>query len=140
MYAELDVSCILNTTFLSQVHDDWVYKVKYCPTMEYLMSCSGSSSSSLYRVDVRGRKEGSLFKVRKGVATFDYSKDWNIIGEGIDHCMQDCVGVSVMIKLISTCSYWRIGQSSEDLESICHIKTNCCKQLASMGFSSSVQY
>ncbi len=65
-----------------QVHGDWVCKVKYCPTMEYLMSCSGDSNSSLYRGDVRGRKEGSLFRVRKGVATFDYCKDWNIIGKG----------------------------------------------------------
>ncbi len=45
------------------------------------MSCSGDSNSSLYRRDLRGRKEGSLFKVMKGVATFDYCKDWNIIGK-----------------------------------------------------------
>ena len=42
------------------------------------MSSSHDSSCSLYLVDSHGKKKG--FRVRKGITTFDYSKEWNIIG------------------------------------------------------------
>ena len=44
------------------------------------MSSSHDSSCSLHLVDSHGKKKGCMFRVRKGVTTFDYSKEWNIIG------------------------------------------------------------
>jgi len=49
--------------------------------MHYVMSCSHDSACSLLLVDSHGRKESCTFRVRKGITTFDYSKEWNIIGE-----------------------------------------------------------
>ena len=51
--------------------------------MRYVMSCSHDSACSLHLVDTHGRKEGCVFRVRKGITTFDYSKEWNIIGERV---------------------------------------------------------
>ena len=48
--------------------------------MRYAMSSSHDSSCSLYLVDSHGKKKGCMFRVRKGITTFDYSKEWNIIG------------------------------------------------------------
>ena len=47
------------------------------------MSSSHDSSCSLHLVDSHGKKKGCMFRVRKGVTTFDYSKEWNIIGTSI---------------------------------------------------------
>lgn len=47
------------------------------------MSSSHDSSCSLHLVDSHGKKKGCMFRVRKGVTTFDYSKEWNIIGTSV---------------------------------------------------------
>ena len=44
------------------------------------MSCSNDSGCSLHLVDQQGRKDGIVFAVRKGVASFDYSRELNVIG------------------------------------------------------------
>ena len=44
------------------------------------MSCSNDSACSLLLADRHGRKEGSVMRVRKGITSFDYCKEWNIIG------------------------------------------------------------
>ena len=44
------------------------------------MSASNDSGCSLHLVDCHGRKEGIVFSVRKGVSSFDYSKELNVIG------------------------------------------------------------
>ena len=69
-----------HTTYLPSIHGDWVAKVLYCPYMEMCMSCSNDSSCSLHLADCHGRKEGTVLTVRKGVASFDYSRDLNMIG------------------------------------------------------------
>ena len=45
------------------------------------MSCSNDSGCSLYLVDSHGRKEGAAMTVRKGISSFDYSRELNVIGE-----------------------------------------------------------
>ena len=70
----------INTTYLPGIHGDWVAKVLYCPYMEQCMSCSNDSACSLYLVDCHGHKEGSVITVRKGITSFDYSRELNIIG------------------------------------------------------------
>ena len=64
-----------------QIHDDWISQVKYCPVIGYTMSCSNDSTCSLNLMDRQGLKESTVLKVRKGISSFDYCKEWNIIGE-----------------------------------------------------------
>ena len=71
----------LTATYLPRIHGDWVCQVKYCANMEYCMSCSNDSACSLHLVDRNGRKEASIIRVRKGISSFDYCKDWNILGK-----------------------------------------------------------
>lgn len=71
------------TTYLPGIHDDWVAKVLYCPYMEMCMSSSNDSTCSLHLTDCHGRKEGSVISVRKGISSFDYSRELNIIGETV---------------------------------------------------------
>ena len=63
------------------MHEDWVLRVKYCPVIGYTMSCSNDSNCSLHLMDRHGVKEEAVLKVRKGISSFDYCKEWNIIGE-----------------------------------------------------------
>lgn len=70
----------MRATYLAGIHGDWVAKVLYCPSMELCMSCSNDSGCSLHLVDSHGRKDGSVIAVRKGISSFDYSKELNIIG------------------------------------------------------------
>lgn len=57
------------------------------------MSCSNDSGCSLHLVDSHGRKEGSVIAVRKGISSFDYCKELNIIGNHGDlegSCSMTC--------------------------------------------------
>ena len=67
-------------THLPGIHGDWVSEVLYCPVMELVMSSSNDSGCSLHLIDCRGRKEGIVFSMKKGVSSFDYSKELNVIG------------------------------------------------------------
>ena len=70
----------MTATYLPGIHGDWVTRVQYCPYMDLCMSCSNDSGCSLHLVDPRGQKEGIVFSVRKGVSSFDYSRELNVIG------------------------------------------------------------
>lgn len=70
----------MKATYLPSIHGDWVAKVLYCPSMEMCMSCSNDSACSLNLVDSHGRKDGSVIAVRKGISSFDYCKELNVIG------------------------------------------------------------
>ena len=72
----------LKVTYMPKVHSDWVCQVKYCPSISYIMSSSNDQNCSLHLADLHGRKTPSALKVRKGVTSFDYCKEWNIIGTG----------------------------------------------------------
>lgn len=68
------------------VHDDWVKKIKYCPSLQCFISCSTTCEKSLYIGDAMRKRVSSYINVRKGVLSFDYCSTWNvIITGGIDH-------------------------------------------------------
>ncbi|KAK3740293.1 hypothetical protein QZH41_018524, partial [Actinostola sp. cb2023] len=68
------------------LHADWVRKVEYYPTLQCFISCSTSSENSMYLGDVDRKKTKSMFRTRKGINSFDYCKEWNVIVTGgLDH-------------------------------------------------------
>eukprot|EP00794_Sanderia_malayensis_P007565 gene7565-8403_t len=67
---------------LKSLHGDWVKKVKYIPNLHSFISCSSTCTTSLYLGDINRKKMKSYFKVKKGVYTFDYDKDNNVIITG----------------------------------------------------------
>lgn len=67
---------------LSNVHEDWVNKVMYLPSIDcFLSSCQGTRTG-LFFGDFTGKKSHVYFKVNKGVLCFDYSNLLNIIVTG----------------------------------------------------------
>ncbi len=72
----------LKVTYSPQLHNDWVSQVKYCPSLLYVVSSSGDEKNSLCLADLHGRKPASVLKVKKGLTSFDYCKQWNIIAAG----------------------------------------------------------
>ncbi|XP_067040016.1 cilia- and flagella-associated protein 337-like [Acropora muricata] len=68
------------------LHEDWVRKVKYYPSLQSFISCATASNTSMYLGDVGRKKTGSVFRIRKGISSFDYCKEWNVIVTGgVDH-------------------------------------------------------
>ncbi|EDO38985.1 predicted protein [Nematostella vectensis] len=67
------------------LHNDWVRKVKYYPTLQCFISCATSSENSMYLGDVDRKKTCSMFRTRKGITSFDYCKEWNVIGKNMLH-------------------------------------------------------
>ncbi|XP_066922655.1 cilia- and flagella-associated protein 337-like [Clytia hemisphaerica] len=72
----------VNTILFSDLHDDWVRKVKYIPNLQCFISCSNTGTSSLFLGDLQNKKIKSSFKIPKGVYSFDYDKENNIIVTG----------------------------------------------------------
>lgn len=68
------------------MHNDWVLKVKYWHSMGYIISCSNDENNSLNLFDINGGNRGASLKVRKGVFSFDFCKEWNFIGE-VTNCL-----------------------------------------------------
>ncbi|XP_070571095.1 WD repeat-containing protein on Y chromosome-like [Ptychodera flava] len=64
------------------VHEDWVRKVQYCHNLHSVISCATTSENSMFIGDVERKKTGSVFKIRKGLQCFEYSKEWNVIVTG----------------------------------------------------------
>jgi hypothetical protein len=58
-----------------------VSNVKYWHSLGYVMSCSNDEKASLHLLDVNVHTRGSTLKIRKGVISFDFCREWNIIGE-----------------------------------------------------------
>ena len=68
------------------LHDDWVKKVKYYPSLQCFISCATTSEKSLYVGDALRKRISSYINIRKGVLCFDYCSTWNVIVTGgIDH-------------------------------------------------------
>lgn len=68
------------------LHDDWVKKVKYYPSLQCFISCATTSEKSLYVGDAMRKRISSYINIRKGVLCFDYCSTWNVIVTGgIDH-------------------------------------------------------
>ena len=67
---------------LPQLHNEWVQCVRYCPALEGLFSASTDPRAPLVLADVRGKSclGKSVFRIDKGVNSFDYSEAWNVIG------------------------------------------------------------
>lgn len=65
-----------------QLHNEWVQCVRYCPSLEGLFSASTDPRAPLVLADVRGKSclGKSVFRINKGVNSFDYSEAWNVIG------------------------------------------------------------
>lgn len=72
----------LSVHYSPHLHSDWISQVKYSPSLLYVMSSSGDDNNSLCLADLHGRKSASVLKVKKGITSFDYCKQWNIIGAG----------------------------------------------------------
>ncbi len=81
-FSELYKQDGLKITYKPKLHNDWVCQVKYCPSVSYIMSSSCDENSSLYLADLHTHKLDSVMKVTKGVISFDYCNEWNIIGTG----------------------------------------------------------
>ena len=83
-YQELCMDRHLNgrTMEFSNLHDDWVRKVKYVPNLQCFISCTNTSQTSLFCGDLHSKKMKSYFKIPKGVYSFDYDKENNIIVTG----------------------------------------------------------
>ncbi|XP_077992887.1 cilia- and flagella-associated protein 337-like [Glandiceps talaboti] len=64
------------------VHEDWVRKVQYCPNLQSVISCATTSENSMFTGSVDRKKTGSIFRIRKGLQCFEYSKEWNVIVTG----------------------------------------------------------
>jgi len=64
------------------LHDDWVRKVKYIPSLQCFLSCANTSQTSLFLGDLHSKKMKSYFKIRKGIYSFDYEKENNVIVTG----------------------------------------------------------
>ena len=68
------------------LHEDWVKKVKYYPSLQCFISCATTNEKSLYIGDMDRKRMSSYIRIRKGVLCFDYCSTWNVIVTGgIDH-------------------------------------------------------
>ncbi|KAL9972869.1 hypothetical protein ACROYT_G019251 [Oculina patagonica] len=68
------------------LHEDWIRKVKYYPSLQCFISCATASNTSMYLGDIDRKKTSSVFRIRKGITSFDYCKEWNVIVTGgVDH-------------------------------------------------------
>ncbi|KAK2549406.1 WD repeat-containing protein on Y chromosome [Acropora cervicornis] len=78
--------CLIDLNIGQQIPSDWVRKVKYYPSLQSFISCATASNTSMYLGDVGRKKTGSVFRIRKGISSFDYCKEWNVIVTGgVDH-------------------------------------------------------
>ncbi|OWF37797.1 WD repeat-containing protein on Y chromosome-like [Mizuhopecten yessoensis] len=66
----------------SRVHDDWVSQIGYIPELDCVVSCCQSTNNSLYLADIEKKKISTVFKVSKGILSFDYCQYNNIIVTG----------------------------------------------------------
>ncbi|XP_060083672.1 WD repeat-containing protein on Y chromosome-like [Ylistrum balloti] len=66
----------------SRVHDDWVSQIGYIPELDCVVSCCQSTNNSLYLEDIEKKKISTVFKVYKGILSFDYCPQNNIIVTG----------------------------------------------------------
>lgn len=72
----------VNAVTFSNLHGDWVRRVKYIPNLRCFISCANTTHSSLFLGDLQSKKMKSFFKIRKGVYCFDYNKENNVIVTG----------------------------------------------------------
>ncbi|XP_038067567.1 WD repeat-containing protein on Y chromosome-like isoform X2 [Patiria miniata] len=73
-------------TKLPGIHTEMIRKVRYLPDNDYIISSSGSKTSSLVLRDTQGKKKTYTFRMSKGVECFDFNKTLNVIATGgIDH-------------------------------------------------------
>ncbi|XP_022084992.1 WD repeat-containing protein on Y chromosome-like [Acanthaster planci] len=71
---------------LSGIHTEMIRKVRYLPENDYIISSSGSRTTSLVLMDTQSKKKTYTFKMSKGVECFDFNKTLNVIATGgIDH-------------------------------------------------------
>ncbi|XP_062507876.1 WD repeat-containing protein on Y chromosome-like [Corticium candelabrum] len=76
-------------TVIPGVHTDWVRQLRYMPESNSILSCSGSPINSMSIRDIERKKKLYVFKLRKGISCFDYSRNWNIIATGsVDHVVR----------------------------------------------------
>ncbi|EDV22554.1 uncharacterized protein TRIADDRAFT_58893 [Trichoplax adhaerens] len=67
---------------LTDMHKDWVRRIKYLPTHSSIISCSSNGKDSLVVRDIDKKKKPYTFRVTKGIDCFDVSLLWNIIATG----------------------------------------------------------
>ena len=69
------------TAYKLKIHDDFVMKVKYVPSLNCFLSCCQMKKTAVYMGDLETRK-ATYFHVRKGVLDFDYSPLNNLFVTG----------------------------------------------------------
>ena len=67
---------------MGKLHDNWVSEIRYIPSLNLFASCSQTSDTSMYVGDFMKKKMSSYFKVSKGLLTFDYCPENNVIVTG----------------------------------------------------------
>lgn len=68
---------------IGKIHDNWVSNIKYIPELDLFASCCQSNDTSMYIGDYNHKKKlSTYFKVNKGLLTFDYCAENNIIATG----------------------------------------------------------
>uniref|UniRef100_T1IXP0 WD repeat-containing protein on Y chromosome n=1 Tax=Strigamia maritima TaxID=126957 RepID=T1IXP0_STRMM len=71
------------------LHDEWVRQVKYVSTLKSIVSCSVSSNISMSICSTFLDFSTKIFVVQKGISSFDYSNQHNMIITGsIDRCLR----------------------------------------------------
>ncbi|KAL5473894.1 hypothetical protein EMCRGX_G028458 [Ephydatia muelleri] len=69
-----------------QIHQEWTLRVSYLSHNHSFVSCSSCSVASLVMTDVNRHRDSYVFRVRKGVKCFDYSRELDVIATGsADH-------------------------------------------------------
>ncbi|KAL5018967.1 hypothetical protein ScPMuIL_004689 [Solemya velum] len=64
------------------VHEDWVVQIDFLPEIGYFASCCQGSQTSLYLGDYLKKKNSSYIRVSKGILSFDYCPNRNILVTG----------------------------------------------------------
>ncbi|KAK3091806.1 hypothetical protein FSP39_022754 [Pinctada imbricata] len=67
---------------MGKLHENWVTQILYMPSLNMFASCSQTSDTSMYVGDLMKKKMSSYFKVNKGLLTFDYCPDNNVLVTG----------------------------------------------------------
>lgn len=64
------------------VHTEMIRQICYEPSNGLVLSCSGSSRTSLVIVDIKGYKKAYVFKLHKGISCFAFSKQLEALATG----------------------------------------------------------
>ncbi|KAK7469672.1 hypothetical protein BaRGS_00036301, partial [Batillaria attramentaria] len=140
-------------TLLADIHADIIRQVRYMPENDAIISSSASSKNSLIICDTQRLKKSYVFRIEKGVESFDHNKNLNILVTGsADHLVRvwnpyvtnkpvailsghatGVIGVSIHEGFMQVFSY-----SKDAVIKVWDIKEHTCLQTVILKFPSSL--